>query len=194
MIVIGITGMPGSGKSLAAQYLVRKGFEKVEMGDIIREEMRKKKIKITNKSIREFSLLLRKKFGNEVVARLTLRELRKKKGNIVIVGLRGVGEIEYFRKRLKHFYVIALVAPKLLRYKRLRARGRKDDPKNIKEFEFREAKEKRYGIEGAIRNADFIVSNTASAKQLKRDLDFLLNYACEKSPFRKIVGESEQQL
>ena len=176
MIVIGITGMACSGKSLAAQYLVRKGFEKVEMGDIIREEMKKKKIRITNKSIRGFSLLLRKKFGNDVVARLTLRELRKKNGNIVISGLRGIGEIEYFRKRLKHFYVIALTAPKSLRYKRLKARGRDDDPKNIKEFEFREAKEKRYGIEGAIRNADFIISNTASVKQLKKNLDFLLNY------------------
>jgi dephospho-CoA kinase len=186
MVVIGITGMPGSGKSLAAQYLVRKGFEKAEMGDVIREEMRKKKIRITNKSIREFSLLLRKKFGNEVVARLTLRELRKKKGNIVIVGLRGVGEIEYFRKRLKHFYVIALVAPKLLRYKRLRARGREDDPKNIKEFEFREAKEKRYGIYGAIRNADFVVSNTASVKQLKRDLDSLLYYIITNEKKRKM--------
>jgi len=176
MIVVGITGMPGSGKSLAAQYLVRKGFEKVEMGDIIREEMKKKKMRITNKSIREFSLLLRKKFGNDVVARLTLIELRKKKGNIVIVGLRGAGEIRYFRKRMKQFYVIALVAPKSLRYKRLRARGRDDDPKNIEEFEFREAKEKRYGVEGAIRNADFVVSNTSSVKQLKRDLDSLLNY------------------
>ncbi|MFP3278516.1 MAG: AAA family ATPase [Candidatus Micrarchaeota archaeon] len=186
MVVVGITGMPGSGKSLAAQYLVRKGFEKVEMGDVVREEMRRKKIRITNRSIREFSLLLRKKFGNDVVAKLALRELRKKKGNIVIVGLRGVGEIKYFRKRLKHFYVIALVAPKLLRYKRLRARGREDDPKNMKEFEFREAKEKRYGIDGAIRNADFVVSNTASVKQLKRDLDFLLNYIITNEKKRKM--------
>ncbi|MFP3215024.1 MAG: AAA family ATPase [Candidatus Micrarchaeota archaeon] len=192
MIVVGITGMPGSGKSLAAQYLIRKGFEKVEMGDIIREEMKKKKMRITNKSIREFSLLLRKKFGNDVVARLTLRELRKKKGNIVIVGLRGVGEIRYFRKRMKQFYVIALVAPKSLRYKRLRARGRDDDPKNIKEFEFREAKEKRYGIEGAIRNADFIISNTSSVKQLKRDLDSLLDYIMkneEKKEVKKGINE-----
>jgi len=192
MIVVGITGMPGSGKSLAAQYLVRKGFEKVEMGDIIREEMKKKKMRITNKSIREFSLLLRKKFGNDVVARLTLRELRKKKGNIVIVGLRGFGEIRYFRKRMKQFYVIALVAPKSLRYKRLRARGRDDDPKNIEEFEFREAKEKRYGIEGAIRNADFVVSNTSSVKQLKRDLDSLLDYIMkneEKKEAKKGINE-----
>jgi len=186
MVVLGITGMPGSGKSLAAQYLVRKGFKKVEMGDVVREEMRRKKIRITNRSIREFSLLLRKKFGNEVVAKLALRGLRKKEGNIVIVGLRGVGEIKYFRKRLKHFYVIALVAPKLLRYKRLRARGREDDPKTMKEFEFREAKEKRYGIEGAIRNADFVVSNTASVKQLKSDLDFLLNYIITNEKKRKM--------
>jgi len=183
--------MPGSGKSLAAQYLVRKGFEKVEMGDVVREEMRRKKIRITNRSIREFSLLLRKKFGSDVVAKLALRELRKKKGNIVIVGLRGVGEIKYFRKRLKHFYVIALVAPKLLRYKRLRARGREDDPKNMKEFEFREAKEKRYGIEGAIRNADFVVSNTTSVKQLKSDLDFLLNYIMNEKKRKMKKGINE---
>ena len=36
-LVVGITGMPGSGKSLAVRVAKEKGYDVVVMGDVIRE-------------------------------------------------------------------------------------------------------------------------------------------------------------
>ncbi|MGB9732344.1 MAG: AAA family ATPase [Candidatus Micrarchaeales archaeon] len=173
-MIICITGMPGSGKSVAANYLARKGFEVIEMGDIIRDKMKKEGIKITNESIREYALSLRKRFGNDIVAKLTVQKINGKRKNMVIVGVRSKKEIDYFRKRLGNFYVIALTAPKMVRYKRLKERGRQDDVVTMKEFKYREEKERKYGVESAIKNADFVIANTSSINDLKKDIDSAL--------------------
>ena len=41
MKVVAMVGMPGSGKSEAARYLVEKGFSVVRFGDITDEELKK---------------------------------------------------------------------------------------------------------------------------------------------------------
>ncbi|MGC8662687.1 MAG: AAA family ATPase [Candidatus Micrarchaeia archaeon] len=173
-MIICITGMPGSGKSLAANYLIEKGFEAVEMGDFVREKMKTEGIEITNKNIRDYALYLRKKFGKEIVAKLTINRIKGKNKNIVIVGVRSRIEIDYFKKNLGNFYVIALTAPKRLRYKRLKERGRTDDIYTIDEFNYREEKEKKYGMMSAIKSADFVISNTASQKELKKSIDAVI--------------------
>ena len=173
--------MPGSGKSSAAKHLAKRGFEAIEMGDIVRERAINEGIKITNTSLREYALSIRKKFGKEIVARLTIQKVKKVKKNVVIVGIRSKKEIDYFRSKLGNFYVIALTAPQEVRYKRLKERGREDDIKTLKEFKYREEKERKYGIESAIRNADFIISNTSSLNELKKNIDAVLTYIKEKS-------------
>ncbi|MGC8699913.1 MAG: AAA family ATPase [Candidatus Micrarchaeia archaeon] len=180
-MIICITGMPGSGKSVAANYLARKGFKIVEMGDTIRERMKKEGIRITNESIREYSLSLRKRFGNDIVAKLTVQKIKGNRKNIAIIGVRSKKEMDYFRKKLGDFYVLALTAPKMVRYKRLKKRGRQDDMITMKAFRYREEKEKKYGIESAIKNADFIISNTSSLNELKKNIDAVLTYIKEKS-------------
>ena len=67
-MIVCITGMPGSGKSVAADIMKKRGFKVLEMGNVVREMMRKKGIKITNKSIREFALRLREEGGRTAVA------------------------------------------------------------------------------------------------------------------------------
>ncbi len=38
LIIVAITGMPGAGKSTAVKALEEKGWYKIAMGDVIREE------------------------------------------------------------------------------------------------------------------------------------------------------------
>ncbi len=46
MEVMGISGLPGSGKSLVSEIAAKKGAAVVSMGDIIREEAKKKRRKL----------------------------------------------------------------------------------------------------------------------------------------------------
>lgn len=166
--------MPGSGKSVVAGLLERKGFRIFEMGNVVREMMRKKHITITNHSIREFSLSLRKKYGNDVVAKESVKQLKKLKGNVVISGVRSINELKYFRKSIPGLILVAMVAPKETRFHRLKDRNRKDDPKTLKDFEYRETKEKVYGIPKAVKMSDFIMSNAGDRKELKKSIDIVL--------------------
>lgn len=177
-MIVCITGMPGSGKSVAANIMKRRGFKVLEMGNVVREMMRKKGIKITNKSIREFALRLREERGRTAVASVVAEQARgsSKGTDICIVGIRSLYEIRYFRSKLDGMgmKVVAIDAPKTTRFRRLRARGRADDPKDSDDFEYREKKERRFGVVGAIRHADFTVRNDGTMKQLEQRLENVL--------------------
>ena len=72
MKVMGISGLPGSGKSLVDEVAIEKGAIIVSMGDIIREEAKKR-----NEPTKETAVNLRKEFGNNIVSELTIKKIKK---------------------------------------------------------------------------------------------------------------------
>lgn len=164
--------MPGSGKSEAAHYLKGMGFRTVEMGESVKSMMKKAGIEATNESIRNFSLYIRKRKGPTVFAVETSKRLRRlgHGKNLCIVGVRSTAEINYFKENHDGLRVIALTAPRSIRFARLVARGRKDDMKDRKGFEFRERREAQFGMRGTIDAADYIITNTGTKAQLKGDI------------------------
>lgn len=175
-MILCITGMPGSGKSVAAEILGNMGFEIIEMGDSIRAEMKSKKIEITNENMRNFAISIREKYGNDIVARLTAKRIKKlhKNKNVAIIGVRNADELAYFKKIFSSFSTVEIYAPRKSRYERMEERGRDDDPKSYREFMFREKKEEKLGMSSAIRSTDYVVLNTGSIADLKRSLKFLV--------------------
>ncbi len=182
---VGITGYIGSGKSTVAEILKENGFKIIEMRDAVVDEMEKRKLKIDSESIREFSIRLRKEFGKDVVARLTYEKVKKERGDVAITGMRSTYEEEYFRKKIKDFKVIAVVAPEKLRFDRIRKRNKPDDPKTFAEFRRIESMElngfsgkgdQRHGLKKLVENADFLVFNTGTKAQLERDVKTLVKY------------------
>ncbi|MGC9132672.1 MAG: hypothetical protein ACP5HJ_03525, partial [Candidatus Micrarchaeia archaeon] len=89
-----------------------------------------------------------------------------------ISGLRSLEELEELRKLDKKAKLIAIVAPKELRYKRLSKRKRKTQ----KEIEARDKKEIAFGMGKLIKNADFIIANTSTKEELKKNTIALLKY------------------
>ncbi|MCL5412190.1 MAG: AAA family ATPase [Candidatus Marsarchaeota archaeon] len=167
MVVICLTGMPGSGKSSMASALRSKGFTTVEMGEIVRSIMRRRGMKIDNFTLRNFALQLRERYGAMAVAKLTAREIRRKKGDIAVVGVRGSKEIEYFKEHINdRIYVVAITAPQRVRYNRMIQRHRSDEVHSYSAFLWRERRELRYGVKGAMADADFIVSNAGTRRTL----------------------------
>ncbi|MGC8628645.1 MAG: dephospho-CoA kinase [Candidatus Micrarchaeia archaeon] len=180
-MIVGITGYIGSGKSTVAELLRRRGFKIVEMRDAVVDEMKKKGIEVDSKSLREFSTALRKRYGNVVVAKLTLKRIKGIRGDIAITGMRSTYEEAYFRKHIKGFATIAVVAPEKIRFERIKKRKKADDPKTLKEFREIEKKELNgfsasgsgHGVQEVIEHADYIVMNTGSIATLKKDINAL---------------------
>jgi dephospho-CoA kinase len=160
--IVAITGMPGAGKSTAAQALVERGWRRVVMGDVVREETRRRGLPADEKNTGEVMKELRKARGEAAVAELCLQSIRKAGSERVVVdGIRSVEEVEVFRKSAD-VLLVAVHASRARRFALLRERGRSDDPSSYETFLRRDERELEVGIGNAIALADEMVSNEHS--------------------------------
>ena len=167
--IICITGMPGSGKSSVASILSRKGFGAVSVSKRVKEMMRRQGIRVNTKSLRDFSLRLKGRRGNHIMAVEIEDQVKRKGGNVAIDSVRNMEEVHYIRNNTKgaRVFLIAVTATRAERYRRMIARRRSDDIRNRNEFLSREAKEARLGVGRAILEADFIIGNTGKMDDLR---------------------------
>ncbi len=175
-MILFITGKSGSGKTESSKILAKFGFDIIEMGSIIKEEMEKQNIPQTPKNTKEFMLKLRELHGNEIVAKKTLEKIKNTQNkNIAIIGIRSVAEQSFFKQNLNDSYSISLIVPIEERFKRVSVRGRVDDPKTLDEFmKYREENQIKVGIEEAIENSQYKIENTGSLEDLEKNIFLLL--------------------
>ncbi len=157
--IVAITGMPGAGKSTAAKALVKRGWARVVMGDVIRAEAKRRGLEPDAKNTGEVMKLLRKEKGESAVAELCLETISKLNAEKVVVdGIRSMAEVQAFRKRAEVLLVAVDASPER-RYELLKERGREDDPLTLEMFAERDRRELSVGIGKAIALADETVSN-----------------------------------
>ena len=185
-IILTVVGLPGSGKSLVADMLKKRGFEVIELGDIWRELLKKNNIPRNDPiATREFTKTIREKYGKDVYARYAFRKMHRHLSKIAIMGVRSTYEINYIKRRIKKFYIIALLAPLQMRFGRLKHRGKPEDPKTMKSFKWLEEREKRgfmkakseerHGVMHIIKDSDFVIANTSTTSKLERNVAKVLN-------------------
>lgn len=176
MKIIAITGMPGSGKKTIREELEKKGFPVFVMRHVVEDELREKGIEPTNESLREYATDLRKKFGYTVVAERSLEKLRKMDAPVVILdGIRGGMEVEFFRKQKDvEFVLIAAIASPEARFERLKKRGLEWDMKTKEEFDYRNKKELSWGLGKAIEMADYKLENESTLEEFRKNIDGLI--------------------
>jgi dephospho-CoA kinase len=151
--------MPGAGKSTVARALVTRGWKRVIMGDVIREETRRRGLEADAKNTGDVMKDLRKQHGDAAVAELCLKAIEGSGSDRVVVdGIRSMAEVEAFRKSAD-VLLIAMHASRERRFALLRQRGRKDDPLSRDEFLRRDNRELEVGIGSAIALADRVISN-----------------------------------
>lgn len=157
--IVAITGMPGAGKSTAAQALVEEGWTRVVMGDVIRAETKKRGLEPDAKNTGEVMKHLRKERGDSAVADLCLEAIGKAgTSRAVVDGVRSMAEVVAFRKKAAVLLVAVLASP-ARRYELLKERGRSDDPLTYDMFATRDRRELDVGIGEPIALADETVSN-----------------------------------
>ena len=157
--IVAITGMPGAGKSTAANALVTKGWKRVVMGDVIREETRRRGLEPDSKNTGEVMKELRRERGEAAVAELCMRAVEATGSDKVVVdGIRSMSEVEVFRRKAKVLLVAVQASPPR-RFALLKERGRRDDPLTQDMFQKRDDRELGIGLGLAIALVDEVVSN-----------------------------------
>jgi dephospho-CoA kinase len=76
-LVVGLAGMPGSGKSLVVETAAMLGYGVVVMGDVVREETLKRRLELNPKNVGQVMLELRRKGGGSVVAEKCIPKIER---------------------------------------------------------------------------------------------------------------------
>ena len=180
-LVVGLAGMPGSGKSLVVETARAEGYAVVVMGDVVREETQKRGLKPTPKNIGKVMLELREKGGASVIAdRCIPRIEQQKSGKVIVDGVRSLSEVDAFKAHFSKFSLIAVHASPETRFKRLYRRRRSDDPDGWELFRERDVRELGVGLGDAIATAEYLIVN-----ENKRE--------CTKAKVKKLLGMIEEK-
>ena len=167
MKIIGFCGLPGSGKSSAIEAIKDLGII-ITMGDVIRNEAKKRNIEPSGKNLGKIASELREKGGPDIIAIKCVELIKNTNSEVVFIdGLRSNIEVNVFKKYWK-FPIIAIKLDEKTRFERLLNRGRSDDPKTIEELRNRDEREKKFGVDEVIKNADYKIKNDIPEKEFKK--------------------------
>lgn len=167
--VIGLVGLTGSGKTEVAKFLSDLGVPRVRMGDVVWRELKRRGREISETSVAELANELREREGMGAIAKRCIpliRERGREKQAVVVDGIRGLEEVEEFRKAFgEDFCLWGVWAKPSTRYSRISGRGREDDaPERFREKDEREL---GWGLGKAFALADELVINEGSLEELR---------------------------
>lgn len=177
--IIAFVGLPGSGKTVAVDYLTAKGHPKVYFGGVIYEAMEKVGINPGDwPRETKFREEIREKEGKDFVVKRIVTQIR----NLIAAGQHRIvadglySWTEY--KIMKHEFpgelvVVAVVAPRRVRHHRLANRPKRpltDAEANERDYAEIEHLEKG----GPIAIADHYIQNDGTLDHLHQQIDLIL--------------------
>ncbi len=139
-MIIGVTGLNGSGKDAVAALLKAMNFYHVSLSDFLREELQQRKEEITRDALIKVGNELREKEGADVLARKAISTIKDGE-NHVFTSIRNPKEVSLLKQR-KDFILVNVVAPEKVRLQRLVKRNRESDPKTLETLRAKEKEEK----------------------------------------------------
>lgn len=177
--IIAPTGLAGSGKSTAVEYFTAQGIPKIYFGGIMYAMMREAGIEITWESQQKFREEMRRKEGQDFILKQVIKNIyglidagQKK---IVLDGLYTWSEYKLLRHEFPgQVTVIAIVAPKHLRYRRMQKRPERPmQPHEVDTRDWAEIENMAKG--GPIAIADYFVINDGTIEELHTGLEAIAN-------------------
>lgn len=161
--VIGVTGMPGSGKSVVARHLaMRLACPHVELSSYLIEARDDPRDVNATRLRWTQSTDLRKSLGPTFLVERAMHDLESRGADRGVVdGIRTLAECVFFASRC-FFFLVGFQRPPHLRYKRLSNTPRttlfRDEPNALFELD---AHEIRLGVGGALAASDHLVFSDA---------------------------------
>jgi dephospho-CoA kinase len=160
MKVIGVVGLPASGKGEFAKIAAGNGVPVIVMGDMIRRAVQEEGLPPTDASMGVVANRLRAERGMDAIAQLCVPVIRQQIAPLVIVdGIRGDSEVRLFRKHFPGFVLVAIETSFEKRLGRLGNRGRSDDIMTAATLRARDERELGWGMGAALAMAHYRISN-----------------------------------
>ena len=168
-VAIGVTGLPGAGKTTFTEVARSMGVPVFIMGDVIREEVQKRGLPLTRENMKFVMKDIREKLGSDIVAKRCCEKVRNVEDKIVVLeGIRSMEEVRFYKEQFGRFILVAIHASPRTRYERLKRRGRNDDPKDFSVFTERDFQEIEVGIAVPLALADVhLVNEDVSLREFK---------------------------
>lgn len=174
--IIAIVGMCGSGKSIASDILVEKGYEKVYFGGVTMEKLKENNLEVTPENEKMMREKLREELGMGAFAKILLPRIKEysKTKNVVLDGLYSWDEYQIISEELgNQLSMIAIVTDKKLRYSRLKERDVR--PLTEEEAKARDLAEiENIRKAPPIAYADYYVCNNGTIEEYKDRLEEIL--------------------
>ncbi len=169
MKLIIITGMPGAGKSGIAEVFHNVGVPVIVMGDVIREETRRRGLEPNPENTRKVMLELREKGGPGAVASFCVDELKGlETDTVVIEGCRSIAEIDVFDDFADEVVIVCVHTSPKERFRRLRERNRDDAPPSWDVFRERDIREISVGLGTVIALSDIMMVNDGTLLEFQK--------------------------
>ena len=160
MKVIGVVGLPASGKGEFSKIASAMGIPVIVMGDVIRNTVKKAGLEPTDANLGAIANKLRADRGMDAIANLCIAASEEQHAPLVVVdGIRGDAEVGVFRKHFPAFVLIGIDSSFENRLKRLGTRGRSDDIGSADALRARDERECSWGLKEALKHADIHITN-----------------------------------
>ena len=173
---VAVVGMVGAGKTTVSRYLEKKGFGYVRFGQVVIDEIKKRKLRVCEKNEKMVREGLRKKYGMAVMAKLNYPKIKKALKNFHVVGDDIYSWAEYLllKKKLRDkMIVLAIYASPEIRYRRTAKRQKR--PLSAKLAQSRDfADIANIQKAGPIAMADYLIVNEDRLEDLQKNLEIFL--------------------
>jgi dephospho-CoA kinase len=169
MKVIGVVGLPASGKGEFSKIAAGMGIPVIVMGDRIRAAVP------SDTNFGATANRLRAENGMDAIARLCIPEIEKQTAPLVLVdGIRGDAEVALFRRHFPGFFLISIDSSFENRLARIAVRARSDDFTSADALRNRDERELKWGLGKALEDADLHISNEGTLGEFSEEVQSLI--------------------
>lgn len=184
--VIGVAGLPGSGKDTLHTLLADRGFKAYVYSDLLRVELAKRGVENPTRSqMQNLGDELRAEQGGQVLSNMLIDKIvADKVQRALVIGMRHPAEVQVFRESNDiDFVLVALEVSAQVRFKRMQERARTGDTLNWEDFLEADARDFGDGdltspklqVGAVMDMADICLDNAHGQSDLGAQLDVLLD-------------------
>jgi dephospho-CoA kinase len=174
--IIAIVGMPGSGKSVAADFFRSKNIPVLRFGDQTDIGLKELGLERNEKNERQYREDIRHTLGMAAMAikiEPRIKETLKTSSTVVLDGLYSWAEYLHLLQKFPYLTLLCIYAPPPVRYERLKSREVR--PLTLEEARSRDKSEiENLQKGGPIALADYLIKNETTPDAFQKELEHVL--------------------